>query len=91
MPNSIVKIRKWSITSGFTSATPHLYGNVYGHPNFEDGEVVVSSVVMSIDLERRIIKTYSGRTYHLEDPDPAWLQWLEDNGYEEDIKKLFPN
>jgi hypothetical protein len=55
-----------------------LYGKVFGHPNYEDGEGIFPSVPIAFDEESRVFTGYSGRQYKLESIDP---------GYE----KEFPN
>lgn len=43
----------------------------------DDQRYVCTSRVMSSDKDK--VKTYSGSTYSLKDPDPEYLQWLKDN------------
>jgi len=89
-PSNAIKIRKWSLIQSSPDIV-HLNGHVYDHPGFEDDELIISSPVVYIDLPTRIIKTYSGSTYHLQDPHPDFVKWLTDNGFTDDLDRLFPN
>lgn len=48
---------------------------------FRDQEAkrIITSPIKSVD--GRKITTMSGSIYHLEDIDPAYLQWIHDNGF----------
>jgi hypothetical protein len=87
-----VRIKRWDIIGTFPLfGVARLHGLVYDHPRFEDGEEVVSSPIVEMNLLSRIVKTHSGRVYHLEDPHPDFIEWLEKRNYTEDLNKLFPN
>ncbi len=85
----MVRIEKWSV--GFASGdvyTPpeqrerSLYGAVYGHPKFEEGFMVNTSVLIGGSVKTadgHVVKTMS-RDYLLGEPDPAYLRWLEQYG-----------
>jgi hypothetical protein len=45
----------------------------------DDPRQVITGPITKIDGNR--ITTYSGSVYILEDIDPAYLQWMKDNGY----------
>lgn len=85
----MVRIEKWSVgfASGDVYTPPEkreraLCGAVYGHPNFEEGFMVNTSVLIGGSVktaEGHVVKTKS-RDYLLGEPDPAYLRWLEQNG-----------
>lgn len=84
----MIRLENWSVCFG--SADPWrppegcastLQGNVYGHPLHDDGKFVVTSVPVTIDKEKRQIKTYSGSVYVLGEPDKEWIAWLEEQGH----------
>ena len=56
-----------------------LSGEVYGHPNFEDGTRVTTSRI--VNTSKRIVKTSSGSTYKLGFISQDYKSWLKDNGY----------
>jgi hypothetical protein len=70
-----------------------LQGDVYGHPRSDlaDGENVITSRIVELDVEKRVAKTYSGHWYKLDSPDKKWLQWLRDNFGNEYLGNMFPN
>jgi hypothetical protein len=87
-----VRIKKWSIIGSMPLfLVGRLKGFVYDHPKFRDGEEIVSSPVVEMNLLSRTAKTYSGRIYCLEDPNTEWIEWMRKNNYTEDLNKLFPN
>lgn len=86
-----IKIKKWEFISILPLGLILLRGLVYGHPKFEDGEEIVSSPIIEMDLLSRSARTRSGSYYHLEDPNPDWIKWLEDNNHTEYLNQLFPN
>jgi hypothetical protein len=49
----IPKIDNWSITNN------RLVGNVYNHPNFDDGEHIITSPITHIDTAIGIARTKS--------------------------------
>jgi len=50
---------------------PALHGDVYGHPNFEDGSTVTTSTIVGITDDEKII-THSGSEYELGEVDPRY-------------------
>lgn len=58
-----------------------LHGNVYDNPNFDDGDEVDTSVIKSIDLDKKVAQTRN-TLYELGEPDAKWLEWLKENGYD---------
>lgn len=81
--NTII-LENWSTVSGgdeYTAPecrTLNLHGEVYGHPRFEDGKVIVSSEISKINC--RFVTTRSGSLYWLGKPDPNFVKWCEENG-----------
>ncbi len=59
----------------------HLRGQVYGHPDKEDGTWVKTSRIQSID--GKMIETLN-TTYELGDPDPLFIEWMKTEGIEFD-------
>ena len=58
--------------------TMYLKGNVFGHPNHEDGKCVDTSRVLSIDLKNNTAKTKS-REYDLGEMHPGYKVWLDEH------------
>ena len=67
------RLKNWSVRSDFSSLN-QLWGNVYGHPRFEDGKLVSTSYITDIKEvgDHKEVTTFSGSVYHLykEDVDP---------------------
>lgn len=83
---SEVRIENWALRQdGIPHKAPEwqdqrLTGRVYGHPAFEDGAVVQTSEVLSLDLPNR--KVYARkRVYTLGKPDPEFIRFLWAGGY----------
>jgi hypothetical protein len=77
-----ITLENWSIID-FGSAyyapeqlTTHFKGNAYGHPNFEDGEPVITTRIISFN--HGIFETFSESQYVLGKVDPEY-------------EKLYPN
>lgn len=62
-----------------------LQGNVYNHPEFEDGERVLTSPIH--ETKGRLVTTQSGEKYYLSRPDQRWLRWLKSQGKAYDPKQ----
>lgn len=77
-----VRLNNWSIKSGSNPYVApenrilYLQGEVEGHPHFEDGSVVSTSMVMSVT--GRWVRTHS-RLYYLMNVNPDYLKWCRDN------------
>lgn len=79
-----VKLENWSLcdSKNYSPYDPpelrrkSLQGNVYGHPQFNDGDHVVTSTVKTVN--GRIVSTQT-RAYVLGTPSPDYLKWLEEN------------
>lgn len=65
-----------------------LRGIVYDHMRLEDGELIVTSVLVDIDIEKGTAKTFSGSDYILGKPDVKWMDFLKENGYTDYLKLL---
>lgn len=74
MNNKPVLLKNWSF--GERNGSVRLQGNVYGHPDFEDGHSIYTSSLRSKSLKRRVCLS-NNRMYHLEGPpDPDWITYL---------------
>lgn len=81
-------LRHWSVgtrpvTDPFMApeSTPYPtlagYRRLPGQDQSEEEPVITSSIMKA---DGRVITTYSGSTYTLEEPDPDYIQWMKDNG-----------
>jgi len=78
---SNILIEEWSLmreTDIYTA--PELIkviiiGKVYGHPGFDDGELVRTSAIQVLNMPNAEAKTLS-HTYTLGTPDPKWVDYL---------------
>jgi hypothetical protein len=50
----------------------YLYGVIYGHPRFEDGERVSTSAIQSVNKKDGTVTTYSGNVYILGEPSAQY-------------------
>ena len=57
-----------------------IYGEVYGHPCFNDGDAIKTSFVLSLNLNTNVVKTQN-TTYCLGPVDRKWLKEIRKNGY----------
>jgi hypothetical protein len=55
----------------------HLSGQVYGHPSFDDGEIIHTSDIKSVDGNK--VSTRNS-VYTLGKPDPKFVEWCKANG-----------
>lgn len=82
-------LKNWSViqTSSFYTAPEYvknkLCGEVYGNPDFEDGQVIITSAIDSVDkLE---IATKTGNVYILDGPPfKDYINWLRENDLDYD-------
>ena len=80
-----VKLENWYITSdGIRSPykapelhQPVLHGNAYGHPKFDDGDIIFSTPIVSIN--GKYIET-KNTIYELGKIDSGYLNWCTKNG-----------
>ena len=82
------KLEDWQV--GKWSSNPYkapelwtwkLQGKIYNHPNFNDGEMVTTSEIVKLDVDARKATTRSGTEYELGNPNPQWIDWLQEQGY----------
>ncbi len=83
-----ILITNWSVgqypEDGYTSPEQRwqvLRGNVYGHPNHEDGEKIRTSAII---LATGTLVQTEKRLYRLGTIEAEYRKWLDDNGYEYD-------
>lgn len=91
------RLESWSMVGLINPYWPpemrimQLQGIVYDHPRLEDGEHIITSALVKIDIKKGTAQTFSGSIYSLGKPDFKWLVWLEKKGFTEhleDLKKL---
>lgn len=81
MTDNDIRIEQWAVVE---DADPYvapemrrryLRGQVFGHPNprHADGKTVTTSRIINVDGRR--VKTNSGSTYVLGEPDPAYVEF----------------
>ena len=78
-------LEDWSFTHGPYSAyiapeqiTQHFGGIVTGHPRQQEGSIVTTSRIETIDYEAKTARTRNTE-YTLGEPDAEWLKWRDDN------------
>jgi hypothetical protein len=89
----MVRIENWAVVfSSNSQYTPpdqrqrSLYGNVYGHPSFEEGFAVTTSSIVGGSRktqEGHVVSTAS-REYLLGEPSESYLAWLKEEGIDFD-------
>ena len=50
----------------------HLYGNIYGDPDYNNGEEIQTGPVVEINVEKNLLYTKT-KTYKLGPPDTVWF------------------
>ena len=82
IPDIPIRIENWAIViydasgSGYTPPEFHsrkIVGNVYGHPKFENGDIITTSRIIEV-INSHKIRTISGSIYELGEPDEKYLQ-----------------
>lgn len=79
-----MKLENWSVRGDSSPYIPPeqrtliLRGEVYGHPRFEDGEVIWTSPIVNVD--GRIVKTKNSE-YELGGVEQDFLRWCSENGH----------
>jgi hypothetical protein len=69
-------IKKWKVVHLSENSQMFLSGEVYGHPFFEEGCLVVTSLIKGSKGK----KVWTKNTiYTLEDVHPDYLQWVKTN------------
>ena len=82
----MIKLENWSITARPRDPyqAPELWGSVlagkvFGHPEFQDGSPIWSSLIKEVD--GRIVKTHSGSVYTLGKVSEDYVKWCEENKF----------
>ena len=93
MPDVLVKLNNWAVVFGGSNPylapeliRPHLTGEVHGHPNFEDGETIMTSQIM--EAEGTLVTT-SNTIYSLGNVCPDFARWCEREGIDLDPENPF--
>ena len=55
-----------------------IHGEVYGHPNYPDGDLIITSPIVSVDSNK--IECTS-RTYVLGKPSAEFVEWCRQHGH----------
>lgn len=66
------------LPNDFTKMKTRIYGNVYGHPNFEDGEFVQTGYVLQHNGSK--IVTAVGEEFILQNKETVYMKYLEARG-----------
>ncbi len=81
----MTRIENWKLGTFSEEDMDHgkmrLSGKVYNHYRKKDGSSVITSSVVSIDMENWLATTSSGNVYELGKPSAEYIKWLEDNGW----------
>lgn len=78
----MARLENWSVVTKDPYTPPEfarIEGEVYGHPRFNDGELVALSRVQEVN--GNIVKTRN-TTYILGEPHPDYVKWCLENGYD---------
>jgi uncharacterized protein CbrC (UPF0167 family) len=76
-------LHRWSVCStGDPFQAPELHPKRLAGLRCEDDREIVTSSIVSIDGRR--VTTYSGSVYILEEIDPEFLSWMQENNMEYD-------
>lgn len=90
----MVRLENWSMIFDQNPYLPpevvrgRLVGFAYGHPRFEDGEQIVTSPIVEINVRKGKATTHSGSEYTLGRPHPEWVEWLKENEFTETLSDL---
>ena len=89
----MIRLENWSMLDGNPYLADEikegfLLGSVYGHSEFEDGEQIVTSCIIEINVRRGLAKTSSGSEYILGRPHPEWVLWLKENNFTQTVEDL---
>lgn len=93
MEKNVIKIENWALI--FTQPDPYtapeccpsrLTGNVFGHPDFEDGTFVSTSTIL--EASGNLVKT-KNNTYLLVNPCEKYVKWCQEKGYALNPSKVF--
>ena len=65
-------IKDWAII--WDCGQPFITGTIYGHPKFEDGVLIFTTIILW--CEGRSMVTKTGSCYELVGPpEPGWVEW----------------
>lgn len=65
-----------------------LRGEVKNHPDYPDGEIVMSSGIASVNGRKVTVR--SGKTYVLLEPDPSYVEYCVKNNMHNPIDTVNP-
>jgi hypothetical protein len=87
------RLENWIMVVGDPYKAPEcqkgcLTGYVYGNPKFEDGNPIVTSTIIEINVRKGFAKTISGSEYILGKPHPEWVEWLKENDFTDTLEDL---
>ena len=88
-----MRLEQWSLVTSYCNVgNPkeplfcRIKGEVYGNPLFDDGQSVVTSLIIATKNGK--VVTYSDSQYELGDPDPTFQKTFPFNAKETLIKSL---
>lgn len=61
--NDMPKLENWYFITGVNKNNKKVYGEVYGHTSFEDGDFITTSLL--VEVNDKYVKTKSGTIYEL--------------------------
>ena len=80
----MMKIQNWAMVfrdNGYTAPeiqSQIITGNVYGNPNFPDGDFIHTSTVVEMNIKQRYVRTYSGSKYSLGKMNPEYAKYVRE-------------
>jgi len=89
----MIRLENWNMVCDKNPYSPpeivsgRLVGLVYNHPNFNDGDKIITSLILKIDVRQNFAKTQCGN-YVLGKPNPDWVKWLKENNFIETLENL---
>lgn len=69
---------RWNISPHSSPDAPRLAGRVKGHPKHHDNTWILTSTI--VRAEGRTAFTTGGTRYELGEPEPAWVEYLKEEG-----------
>jgi len=72
------RLRRWSVEASVWQAPEVRDIHLVGYRNDETEHRVITSPI--VDIKGKVITTQSGSVYLLEDIDPEYLRWMQENG-----------
>jgi hypothetical protein len=64
----------WRFVPGYNA----IQGEIFGHPNYYDGEVIITSNIVSFDRAKMEVKTRTGSIYRLGAPNQDLQNQIDD-------------